>query len=215
MSTVLVIKAHPKTEAVSNALTIGDRFIETYQQTHSQDQILVHDLYTEGVPEIDSSNLDSWKKLTNGVTYQELSKNEQILLSRQQQLQEQFIQADKYVFISPMYNLFLPNRLKMYLDLVIVSTKTWVEGEHGPEGTLHDKKAIHIQSSGGTYHHTDNVFMATLDMGDSYLKALLGQVGIKDYQGIYCEGNSHRDAEDMAANREIIAKEAEKAAKEF
>lgn len=215
MSTVLVIKAHPATEDVSNSLVIGDHFVETYRQAHPENQIIGHDLYAEGVPEINSSNLDSWKKLTNGVTYQELSENEQILLSRQQQLQEQFIQADKYVFISPMYNLFLPNRLKMYLDLVIVSTKTWVEGAHGPEGTLHDKKAIHIQSSGGTYHHSDNAFMATLDMGDAYLKALLGQVGVKDYQVIYCEGNSHRDPDDMAANRETIAKEAEKVAKEF
>jgi len=215
MSTVLVIKAHPRTANVANSVVIGERFVEAYQRAHPEDQIIVHDLYEEGVPEINSSNLDSWTKLTNGTTYQELSVNEQILLSRQQKLQEQFIHADKYVFVSPMYNLFIPNRLKMYLDLVIVSTKTWVEGEHGPEGTLHDKKALHIQSSGGTYHHTDNDFMAKLDLGDSYLKALLGQVGIKDYQGIYCEGNSHRGPEDMAANRELIAKQAEEVAKEF
>lgn len=215
MSKVLVIKAHPKTADVANSIEIGDRFLKAYQAIHPNDTILVHDLYAEGVPEINSTNLDSWKKLTNGVTYNELSENEQILLSRQQKLQDQFIAADKYVFISPMYNLFLPNRLKMYLDLVVVSTKTWVEGEHGPEGTLKNKKAIHIQSSGGTYHHTDNAFMATLDMGDAYLKALLGQVGVKDYQGIYCEGNSHRNPEDMAKNREIIAQEAEKVAKSF
>lgn len=88
MSTVLVIKAHPATEDVSNSLVIGDHFVETYRQAHPEDQIIGHDLYAEGVPEINSSNLDSWKKLTNGVTYQELSENEQILLSRQQQLQE-------------------------------------------------------------------------------------------------------------------------------
>ncbi|WP_412989498.1 FMN-dependent NADH-azoreductase [Pediococcus siamensis] len=215
MSTVLVIKAHPKTTDVSNSVVIGDRFVKAYQAEHPEDNLIFHDLYEEGVPEINSTNLDSWKKLTNGETYQNLSENEQILLSRQQQLQEQFIHADKYVFVSPMYNLFLPNRLKMYLDLVVVSTKTWVEGEHGPKGTLQGKKALHIQSSGGTYHHTDNEFMAKLDVGDGYLKMLLGQVGVKDYQGIYCEGNSHRDPDDMAANRELVAQEAEKVAKTF
>lgn len=66
MSTVLVIKAHPATEDVSNSLVIGDHFVETYRQAHPEDQIIGHDLYAEGVPEINSSNLDSWKKLTNG-----------------------------------------------------------------------------------------------------------------------------------------------------
>lgn len=215
MSTLLVIKAHPSVSQISNSMAICDRFVTAYQEAHPTDTILQHDLYAEGDIEIDSSNLQTWAKLSEGTLYTELSANEQILVSRQQLLQEEFIKADKYVFANPMYNLFLPARLKSYLDIVCVATKTSKATTKGPVGLLKDKMAVHIQSSGGTYQHSDNPNMQALDMGTHYLRTILSQMGVTDVKGVYNEGNSKLDAAVMLQNRQQSMDEAAQLAERF
>lgn len=212
MATLLVIKAHPASDVISTSLTMGDRFIESYKESNPQDDVLVHDLYAEGNIAIDSSNLNVWKKLTDGTKYDELTPDEHILISRQQLLQEEFIKADKYVFINPMYNLFLPSKLKDYLDIVCQATKTW---DYQKGGFLKDKIALHIQSSSGKYHSSDNPDMLKLDMGDHYLRMILGQIGVTDVQGIYCEGlNGQNPQADLQA-KQAAYRQAEELGQQF
>ena len=215
MSTLLVITAQPAINHIANSLAITDRFVSAYQESHPGDVVLHHDLYAEGDIQIDSSNLATWAKLTEGTKYSDLSANEQILISRQQKLQEEFIKADKYVFANPMYNLFLPARLKSYLDIVCVATKTWKQTDHGPAGLLKNKMAVHIQSSNGTYQNSDNPNMMKLDMGDNYLRTILRQIGVTDVQGIYNEGNGGLDEAATLANRQSSMDEAAQLAERF
>lgn len=215
MSTLLVITAQPQMNHISNSKAICDRFVSDYQEAHPNDTVLQHDLYAEGDIEIDSSNLQTWAKLTEGTKYTDLSANEQILVSRQQLLQEEFVKADKYVFANPMYNLFLPARLKSYLDIVCVATKTWKETAKGPKGLLKNKLAVHIQSSNGTYQNSDNEAMQALDMGDHYLRTILAQMGVKDVQGVYNEGNGGLDEAGVLKNRQKSMDEASQLAERF
>ena len=215
MSTLLVIKAQPAINHISNSMAICDRFVTAYQEAHPDDIVLQHDLYAEGDIEIDSSNFQTWAKLSEGVKYSDLSSDEQILVSRQQLLQEEFIKADKYIFANPMYNLFLPARLKSYLDIVCVSTKTSKATTKGPAGILKDKMAVHIQSAGGTYQNSDNPHMQALDMGTQYLRIILNQMGVTDIKGIYNEGNSKLDEAAMLQNRQQSMDEAAQLAERF
>ncbi|WP_010631732.1 NAD(P)H-dependent oxidoreductase [Sporolactobacillus vineae] len=59
-----------------------------------------------------------------------------------------FISADKYVFINPMYNLFIPAEMKSYFDLVMQVLYTFEYTPEGnPQGVLKNKKAIHLSLS--------------------------------------------------------------------
>ncbi len=49
---------------------------------------------------------------------------ERNLLNRHAEWLDEFMSADKYIFINPMYNHFLPAELKQYLDLTAVAHKT-------------------------------------------------------------------------------------------
>ncbi|KRL87261.1 FMN-dependent NADH-azoreductase [Ligilactobacillus apodemi] len=202
MQTLLVIKAHPQTDT-SNSLAVADEFIKTYQQTHPKDQIITYDLYDpEGVPALNELTLSAWKKKKVG---KPLSKEEDQLLSRHQAWLKDFIHADKYLFVNPMYNHFLPAELKQYLDLTAVAHKTFKYTSNGSVGLLQGKKAMHIQAAGDIYHEqplkrtvrflwqkltkgSSNISCLLTDLGSLYLTNMLNFYGVKDISSIYVEG---------------------------
>ncbi len=92
--------------------------------------------------------------------------------------------ADKYVFVTPMYNLGFLAGLKMYIDSVCVVGKTFVYTATGPVRLLKDqgRKCLHIHSSGG-FH-----FGKKEDHSVPYLKSIMGFMGIEDFEAIVVEG---------------------------
>lgn len=206
MSTVLVIKAHPH---ISNSLslTVGNEFVKKYQETHPGDQLIVRDLFAkEGVPSLNDVTMEAWRKQKFG---EEMTAKEKKTIQRHNEWLLEFIKADKYVFINPMYNHFVPAELKQYLDLTAVAHKTFKYTANGSVGLLKNKKAIHIQAAGGLYHtkgatfkflvkklfHAKNPGNSPLtDLGDLYLSQMLKFYGIKDIQKLFIEGaDEHRD----------------------
>ena len=133
MTTLLVIQAHPHT-AQSLSLTVGKQFIDTYQATHPDDKVIIRDLYADGgVPPLNDQTMEAWRKQKFG---EDLSVEEQALLKRHAEWLDEFIAADKYVFINPMYNHFLPAEMKQYLDLTAVAHKTFKYTSNGSVGLL-------------------------------------------------------------------------------
>ena len=152
MTTLLAIMAHPHVEN-SLSLAVGNQFIESYKQAHPDDKVIIRDLYTkEGVPPLNDVTMRAWQKQKFG---DKMTPEEQALLKRHEEWLDEFIQADKYVFINPMYNHFLPAELKQYLDLTAVAHKTFKYTSNGSVGLLKNKKALHIQASGSVYHEGD------------------------------------------------------------
>ncbi len=49
MSTVLYIKANPKSDEESRTFQISEHFIETYKKNHPEDQVITLDLYKEDI----------------------------------------------------------------------------------------------------------------------------------------------------------------------
>ena len=93
----------------------------------------------------------------------------------------QFAEADKYIIAAPMWNLSIPAILKAYIDYVSVTGITFKYTAEGPVGLLNDRKAVHIVSRGGGY---DN---SPYEMGDKYLRTILGFFGISDIETIAIE----------------------------
>jgi len=80
-----------------------------------------------------------------------------------------------------MWNLSIPAILKAYIDYVSVTGITFKYTAEGPVGLLKDKKAVHIVSRGGEYGD------APYEMGDRYLRTILGFFGIQDMKTIAVE----------------------------
>ncbi|WP_251547754.1 FMN-dependent NADH-azoreductase [Limosilactobacillus caecicola] len=189
MTKLLVIQAHPHTEN-SLSLTVGKTFIDTYRQAHPDDEIIIRDLYTQSVPPLNDVTINAWKKEKYGLP---MNAEEQQLLAEHMKWLNEFIEADKYVFINPMYNGFLPAEMKQYIDLTVVPRKTFRYTSNGPVGLLTGKKALHIQAAGSVYHHGD-AKLAANDLGDLYLTSVLKSFGVTDVQQIFIEGaDAHRD----------------------
>jgi FMN-dependent NADH-azoreductase len=74
---------------------------------------------------------------------------------------------------------------KVYIDAICIAGKTFSYTENGPVGLLADKKAIHIQASGGEY--TDGP-AAGFESSHSYLKKIMQFHGVPSFEGIFVEG---------------------------
>lgn len=168
MSKVLYIKANIKNEGESRTFKVSDSFVEEYKRNNPKDEIITLDLYKEN---IDFLRADDLGKLFG--PKDEESKNNSIL-----KYAYEFADADKYIIAAPMWNLSFPAILKAYIDYVSVSGITFKYTAEGPVGLLNNKKAVHIVSRGGAYNNSP------YEMGDRYLRTILGFFGIKDIETI-------------------------------
>lgn len=171
MSKLLYIKANIKSEGESRTFKVSDSFIEEYKKNNPQDEVIVLDLYKE--------NIDFLRPEDLGKVFgpkDEESRNNPVL-----KYAYQFAEADKYVIAAPMWNLSIPAILKAYIDYVSVAGITFKYTENGPVGLLPGKKAVHIVSRGGEYTN------APYEMGDRYLRTILGLFGISEIETIAVE----------------------------
>ncbi|NHN30531.1 FMN-dependent NADH-azoreductase [Paenibacillus agricola] len=203
MATVLYITAHPHDHQTSFSLAVGKEFIDAYRETNPTDEIIHLDLYKENIPHIDADIFSGWGKLRSGTAFDQLSAVEQTKVSRLNELVDQFVAADKYVFVSPMWNFSFPPVLKAYIDSFCIVGKTFKYTETGPVGLLTDKKALHIQASGGVYSEGP---AAGFESGHSYLAKIMQFVGVPSFEGLFVEGMAAAPDQAPAIKEKAIVK---------
>jgi FMN-dependent NADH-azoreductase len=97
--------------------------------------------------------------------------------------------ADIIVIGAPMYNFSIPSQLKAWIDRVCVAGRTFQYGANGPEGLLPKGKRVFIASSrGGVY--TGDSPAAGLEHHETYLRSVLGFIGLTDVTVVRAEGLS-------------------------
>ncbi|NGM80812.1 FMN-dependent NADH-azoreductase [Paenibacillus sp. 7124] len=211
MSTVLYITAHPHDHHTSYSLAVGEEFIEAYREAHPDDEVIRLDLYKLSVPHIDADVFSGWGKLASGTSFDQLSDDEKAKVGRLGEIVDQYVAADKYVFVSPMWNFSFPPVLKAYIDAVCVAGKSFKYTEQGIIGLLTDKKAIHIQASGGVYSEGP---AAGFESGHSYLAKIMQFHGVPSFDGIFVEGMAAKPDQAQSIKEAAIEK-AKEAAKSF
>ncbi|WP_070120394.1 FMN-dependent NADH-azoreductase [Bacillus marinisedimentorum] len=185
MSTLLYITANPKETESSFGLSTGKAFLQTYENMNPEGKVIHLDVYRDDIPLIDEEVLGAWESLSKGKSFEELSAGQQNKLSRMEELVNQFIEADSYVFVTPMWNLGFPPMFKAYLDNIMIAGKTFKYTEEGPVGLMKNKKALHIQASGGVYSEGP---AQSLDFASGHLQAALNFIGVEDAETIHVEG---------------------------
>ena len=171
MSKVLYIKANIKQEGESRTFKVSDSFVEEYKKNNPNDEVVVLELYKE--------NIDFLRQEDLGVIFG--PKNDESKNNAKLKYAYQFAEADKYIIAAPMWNLSFPAILKAYIDYVSVTGITFKYTAEGPVGLLNNKKAIHIVARGGEYVN------APYEMGDRYLRTILGFFGITEVETLAIE----------------------------
>lgn len=187
MAKVLYITAHPHDDTASFSMEAGKAFLDTYKEVNSNDEVVHIDLYKENIPHLDADVFSGWGKLQTGKGFEELSAEEKAKVGRLSELSEQFVSADKYVFVTPLWNFSFPPVMKAYLDSVAVAGKTFKYTEQGPVGLLIDKKALHIQARGGIYSTGP---AAEMEMGHRHLGIMMNFFGVPSFDGLFIEGHA-------------------------
>src|SRR5471030_2403365 len=180
MSTILVITASPRGErSVSRTLTTG--FARLLAQHHPQDTILLRDIGHHPVPHV----TEPWV-LGAYAPAEAQTAESKAAIAVSDQLVDEFLAADRYVFGVPMYNFNIPSTFKAYIDQIVRAGKTFAVGPNGYEGLVKDRKALFITSSGGSYPPGSP--MAAYNFQEPYLRIIFGFIGVTDVQFVAADG---------------------------
>ena len=95
-------------------------------------------------------------------------------------------QADEYVFGVAMHNFSIPSVLKLWIDQVVRSGRTFSYTASGPQGLLQGKKATVLVASGGVYEAGSPA--GAMNFIDPYLKTILAFIGITDVKFVSAGG---------------------------
>jgi FMN-dependent NADH-azoreductase len=215
MSKLLYITANPKNDIkLSKGMQIGEVFLEEFKKEQPDVEIERLHLYDMDIPNIDMDLLYARAKLSfMGYTKEQLSEAELTKLEKMHELADNFINADHYVFVTPVWNLGAPSILKKYIDNLFIVEKTFTNTPEGPKGLLTGRKAIHIQTRGGIYSSGP---MVEFEMGDRYLQKVFEFLGFERLETVVAEGMDHfpkQIPEIMAKAKEQAAASAREMAK--
>jgi FMN-dependent NADH-azoreductase len=119
---------------------------------------------------------------------------------------QEFLDADIVVIGVALYNFSVSSQLKAWIDRILVAGKTFKYGEDGrPVGLAGGKRAILAIARGGIYAAGSPA--AGFEHGESYMRSVLGFIGIGNPEVIVAEGLAmgpdHRQAAVEAAKQHI------------
>lgn len=203
MTTILYITANPHNHEKSYSMLVGNEFVQAYRSANPNDEVIHLDLYKMDIPQLDADVFSGWGKLQAGTAFEKLTEAEKMKLTRLTELVDQFVAADKYVFVTPIWNYSYPPVMKSYIDSICVAGKTFKYlPDIGRVGLLGDKKAVHIQASGSFLSPGSDD--ADLEMGHRHLKAIMEFFGISSFEGIFVEGMAARPEQEPVIKEKAI-----------
>lgn len=166
-NTILHIDASArKTNSVTRELTSA--LVSRLTEKDPDATVLTRDVST-GLPFLD----EEWVG-ANFTDPSERNAEQQAKLSLSDTLVDELKSADTIVIGTPIYNFSVPAALKAWIDQIARARETFRYTENGPVGLLEGKKAYVLVASGGTKVGSE------IDFAVTYLKHVLGFVGIKD-----------------------------------
>jgi FMN-dependent NADH-azoreductase len=102
------------------------------------------------------------------------------------QLVDELVAADVFVFGVPVYNFSVPAAFKAYIDQIARYGRTFQSTPQGPQGLLTGKKAYVVGASGSGSH---NLTTWGLNYHEPYLKSFFGFIGVTDLTFVTAGGN--------------------------
>jgi FMN-dependent NADH-azoreductase len=171
MATLLHLDSSPLASSVSRELT--REFVTNWKTAHAAAHVIDRDLAANPPKPVDQA----W--IYAAFTPEEARQPEQkALLAYSDDCIAELERADEYVLGVAMHNFGIPSVLKLWIDQVVRSGKTFAYGANGPAGLLSGKKATILVATGGVYDA--GTPYAPFNFVEPYLRAVLGFIGIAD-----------------------------------
>ena len=202
MSYTLFIKANDRSASEAVSVKLYDAFLESYQQSHQDEEIIELNLFQEELPYLGADMINGQFKLARGL---EVTAAENKAAETANYYLEQFVRADKIVIAFPLWNFTVPAVLHTYFDYLNQAGKTFKYTPEGPVGLLGDKKVMLLNARGGVYSEGP---AAEVEMAVKYVSNVIQFFGITDVNSVIIEG--HNQFPDRA--QEIIESGLEQAA---
>jgi FMN-dependent NADH-azoreductase len=181
MSTLLHINSSVRSSgSASRQLTA--EFIQKWQAAHPDYRIVERDLAAEPVPHITEQTIGAYFTPAENRSTEQA---EAVKLS--DRFVAELIAADVIVLGAPMYNFSVSSALKAWIDHIARAGVTFKYTETGPVGLLGGKKVIVFTSRGGVYSEGP---AKSMDFHETYLRGVLGFVGLSDVTFVHTEGLS-------------------------
>jgi len=186
MAHILHIDSSPRGDR-SFSRKLSYEFVTSWKTAHPDDTLTYRDLGHNPVPHVDEAWIAGVFTPPQART-PEL--NEAIKIS--DELVDEFLAADRYVFGVPMYNFNIPSTLKAYIDQIVRVGLTFAVNEQGAfQGLVTGKKMLIVTARGGSF--TQGSPAAPYDFQEPYLRTLFGFLGITDVSFIHLENLSGGD----------------------
>lgn len=186
MAHILHIDSSPRGDR-SFSRKFSYEFITSWKTAYPADTVTYRDLGHNPVPHVD----EPW--IAGAFTPPQARSpelNQAIKIS--DELVDEFLAADRYVFGVPMYNFNVPSTFKAYIDQIVRVGRTVAVTEQGGfQGLVPNKKMLIVTARGGSF--TAGSPAATYDFQEPYLKAIFGFLGITDITFIHVENLSAGD----------------------
>jgi len=179
MKTVLVVNSSPRGEQ-SQSNGAASRLVEEFTALHPQLEVVVRDVAKQAIPHVGEAFVSGMF-----LSPEQRSPEQADAIALSDTLIDELFAADLLVLAVPMHNFGLPSALKAWIDHVVRARRTFSYTEKGPEGLLKGKQAIVVVARGGVYSEGP---MKALDFQESYLRSVLGFIGITDVRVLRVEG---------------------------
>jgi FMN-dependent NADH-azoreductase len=179
MSKVLLVTSSPRGDA-SHSSRLARTLADQLASGDPRSPVLVRDLSREPLPHIGEDFVTAL-----GTPPENRTPAQSAAVALSDRLIAELFAADVIVIGSAMINFGISSTLKTYIDYVLRSGATFRYTANGPEGLLKGKKAYIVQASGGIYSEGT---MKAANFQDTYLKHVLGFIGVTEVEVIHIEG---------------------------
>lgn len=179
MSKILYINSSVRhTGSISRQMS--GEFITKLKAADPASTVVERDLTAHPVPHLTEQMMGAY---FTPAEQRSAAQNETIKVS--DNLVAEVMAADIVVIAAPMYNFSVSSTLKAWIDHIARAGLTFKYGANGPEGMVGGKKFYIFTSRGGVYSEGPAKVM---DFHETYLRAVLGFLGITDITFIHSEG---------------------------
>lgn len=156
------------------------RFLDHYAGMHPGTPIVERDIGRNPPPHIDEATIDAYYARAEPTPAQRHA------LALSGELVGEFLAAKTIVIAAPMHNLGITSGLKAYFDHIVRAGHTFAYTAQGPRGLVTGKTAYILTARGSDY--STGGPLSALDQQETYLRTILGFIGIDDLAFIHCQG---------------------------
>lgn len=186
---ILHIDASASDAAASHSRRLSAALVQKLKAANPGASVVYRDVAADRLPHVDMTIRQAWAP--EGEKDASLTAT----ATRSRAMVEELKAADIVVIGSPMYNFTVPSTLKAWIDHVAIAGQTFQYTASGPKGLLNAKAYLAL-SSGGIYSQGPS---ASAEHLATYLKSLLGFLGISDVEVVRAEGVAYGPEQDKAA----------------